>query len=256
MNRSVFCAALVVALVALSSLAPAAVVNITTTTGTSQDGMIYSNPGVPFPLSTFYPIIALGATGGPHDTVSLVQFDLSSVKATPGQVSKAELTLFTASSKAVNGTNLDPDALHPLTVDVSPITSTWNRNTVTWGTAPTHGSVATSFVTDGIGEFVTVDITSIVQGWLTNPASNRGLWLSGHSIQGSGPSNDASPFYAVAFNAGYVPGVGQNPPTFNVNPPTLAVTVPEPSTVVLGLLAVPCLAWACRRQLRRRASRS
>ena len=225
----------------------AVTVNVPTNQGTGQDGMIYANPGVPFPLSSFYSIIAVGATGGPHDTVALTMFDLSTVGLTSAQVSSATLTVYSASSKAVNATNLDPDANNPVTVDISAVTSAWNRASMTWATQPTHGPVETSFSVNALSQPFVVDITTLVKGWLDSPASNFGLWLSGHSIQGSGPNQDVSPFYAVAFNSGFQANTGQP----NANGPLLTINaVPEPATWLLMACAVPALAWARRRNLR------
>jgi hypothetical protein len=241
---------LICALCICASVSRAATYNIATNQGTGQDGMVYANTSVPFPLSTFYPVIAVGATGGPHDTVSLTQFDLSSVGATSAEVTSATLRVYSTSSKAVNATNLDPDASHPVEVGVSPITSGWNRAAVTWATRPSHGAVENTFAADALGEFFTVDVTDIVKGWLDTPASNFGLWLEATTIMGSGPNQDQSPFYAIAFNSGFLPsppgGLNDNAPLLTIN------TVPEPSTVVLSLLGVCVFGGRCLRRLRKK----
>ncbi len=253
MNCRVF-SSLIYALLIGTSVCRAATFSVESNDGSGQDGMIYSSPTVPFPLSTAYPIVALGKTGGAHDTVSLAQFDLTSVTATSAQVTSATLQLFSTSSKPVNATNLDPDASHSIEIAVSPITSTWNRASVTWATKPTHGAVETTFNVDGLGEFITVDVTDVVKDWLTTPASNFGLWLEGTTIMGSGPNQDQSPFYAVAFNSGFLASPPFGPGGPNVNGPLLTINaVPEPSTTLLALAAVPGLALVLA--LRRRNGR-
>ncbi len=215
--------------------------------------MVYANVSVPFPLSTFYSVIAVGATGGPHDTASLVQFDLSSVGATSAEVTSASMRLYSTSSQAVNATNLDPDVSHPIEVSVSPITSTWDRSTVTWATQPTHGALEATFHVDALGQYFNVDITDLVKGWLDTPAANFGVWLEATTVMGSGPGEDQSPFYAVAFNGGFMPSSAGGGP--NENGPLLTINaVPEPSTIILALIAAPVLVGAGVRRFRRKSN--
>ncbi|MGD9722550.1 MAG: DNRLRE domain-containing protein [Pirellulales bacterium] len=254
MSCRVYCS-LMCALLFASTTGEAATFSVETNQGSGQDGMIYSSPTVPFPLSTAYPVIATGATGGAHDVAALIQFDLSTVTATAADITSATLRVFSATSKSVNATNLDPDVAHPIEIAISPITSAWNRASVTWATQPTHGAVETTFSVDALGQFYTIDITDIVKDWKASPTPtpNFGLWLNPTTIMGSGPNQDQSPFYAVAFNSGFLASPPFGPGGPNVNGPLLTVNaVPEPSTLLLALAGavafVGRLAFVARRR--------
>jgi hypothetical protein len=220
--------------------------------------MIYAGPTVPFPLSTAYPVIALGkTTGGAHDTVSLAQFDLSGVTATAAEVTSATLRVFSTTSTVVNATNLDPDGGHAIEIAVSAITGTWNRANVTWsnfGVGSPHTVVVNTFEVDALGQFFTVDVTDIVKDWLDGSLTNNGLWLEATTVMGSGPSGTESPYYAVAFNSGFLPLPPFGPGGPNTNGPVLTINaVPEPATVALAVVALPALTWALMRSKRRKA---
>jgi hypothetical protein len=235
-----------------SGLCRADVIDILSNEGSGQDGLAYA--GIPAAaFSTAFSVVAVGkTTGAAHDTVSLIQFDLSGVTATSDQVTSATLTLFAVSSKVVNATNLDPDAAHPIEIAVSPVSGAWNRNSLSWLTKPAHGAVETTFQVDAINDFFTVDVTDLVKAWIDTPASNFGLWLEATTVMGSGPNGDASPFYAVAFNSGFETAANGGGP--NENAPQLTIAaVPEPASGLLVLVAAPALAWARARSARRRA---
>jgi hypothetical protein len=99
---------------------------------------------------------------------SLLQFDLSVLPSgtTAAQVSKATLRLY------VNRVNTAGS------VTVSPVSSAWTESAVTYATAPTVGSSFATFTDNNPGTFVSVDVTTLVQGWVTTPASNFGLALT------------------------------------------------------------------------------
>lgn len=99
---------------------------------------------------------------------AFIQFDLSSLPAgtTPSQISKATIRLF------VNRINTSG------VVNVSPVTSAWTESGVTYATIPSVGSTVASFTPAVANQFVTIDVTSLVQGWLTDPSSNFGIALS------------------------------------------------------------------------------
>jgi hypothetical protein len=99
---------------------------------------------------------------------AFIQFDLSSLPAgtTPSQISKATIRLF------VNRINTSG------VVNVAPVTSAWTESAVTYATIPSIGSTVASFTPVVANQFVTIDVTSLVQGWLTDPSSNFGLALS------------------------------------------------------------------------------
>ena len=103
----------------------------------------------------------------------------------------------------------------------------------------------TTFSVDGIEEAYVIDITSMVQSWLSTPASNFGLWLEGTTIVGSGENRTSSPFWAAAFKSGFNPSPPIGPGGVNnVNAPLLTITqVPEPASVLLAAAGIPLLAW-------------
>ena len=98
----------------------------------------------------------------------LLQFDLSLLPAgtTSAQISRAVLRIF------VN--RMDTPGL----VSVAPITSAWGEYSVTYQTIPAMGTVAQVFQVSQAGEFVAVDVTSLVQGWVSAPATNFGAALT------------------------------------------------------------------------------
>ena len=101
-------------------------------------------------------------------TTGLLQFDLTSLPAgtTAAQISKATLRLYTNR------------VLTTGSVSVSPITSPWLESAVTFATIPTTGAGATTFNVATANQFITVDITALVQSWINSPANNFGLALT------------------------------------------------------------------------------
>jgi hypothetical protein len=104
-------------------------------------------------------------------STALIQFDLSSLPAgtTASQIGKATLTVFV---NRINTAGL---------VTVQPVTSAWAESTVTYATIPTLGTMVASFTPASANQFITIDVTSLVQGWVTTPASNYGIALSAAS---------------------------------------------------------------------------
>ncbi len=125
-----------------------------------------------------------------NGSTALIQFDLSSLPAglQPSQVGHATATLF------VNRVNT------PGVVNMAPVTSSWSEFGVTYSTLPSLGATSASFTASAAGQFVTLDITSLVQGWITSPASNFGIALtsSAANIQLDSKENDQT---------GHTPGV-------------------------------------------------
>jgi hypothetical protein len=99
---------------------------------------------------------------------ALLQFDLSTLPAgiTASQVSRAILTVY------VNRVNAGG------AVTVSPVTSPWNELAVTFATIPAIGGSTAGFTAANAGVYVTLDVTALVQGWVTAPAGNNGLALA------------------------------------------------------------------------------
>src|SRR5450631_3307456 len=102
-----------------------------------------------------------------------LKFNLSGVPAGPS-VSKATLRLFV--DAVVTGGQFDVYNL--------PSTPSWSESTLKYNTPPPAlGASATgghpiTVSTSSFNTFVLIDITSTVQGWLTNPSSNNGVALA------------------------------------------------------------------------------
>lgn len=100
-------------------------------------------------------------------TTGLLRFGVSSTlpAITASDVVKATLFLYTNSVKATGK------------LSISPITSGWLEATVTTGTAPFIGLPVVTTNTFLKNEYLVVNVTSLVQDWITNPAANFGLAL-------------------------------------------------------------------------------
>ena len=122
-------------------------------------------------VSSSYPANNFGYQSNLHvnsTSTALIVFDLSSVPSATAssQISKATLWLYVnriSSSGAVS---------------LKPVTSTWNELAVIYNTIPALGSVMATFMPTVAQQFVAVDVTSLVQGWVTTPSSNYGIALS------------------------------------------------------------------------------
>ena len=103
-----------------------------------------------------------------NGNTALLQFNLATLPAgtTSSQVARATLTVFV---NRVNTGGL---------VNLAPVTSTWTELAVTDATIPSIGSSAASFTTANAGVYVTLDVTALVQDWITTPSTNFGLALS------------------------------------------------------------------------------
>lgn len=103
-----------------------------------------------------------------NGNTSLLQFDLTTLPTglTAGQISHATLTVF------VNRVNTGG------MVSLSPVTSAWSEPAVTYATIPSIGAPVNGFTAAIAGQYVTLDVTSLVQGWATAPATNFGFALS------------------------------------------------------------------------------
>jgi collagen type VII alpha len=99
---------------------------------------------------------------------ALLQFDLGTLPAgtTSSQIAHATLTLF------VNRVNAAGS------VTLSPATSAWSESSVTSTTAPSIGATSSIFLASAPGQYVTLDVTALVQGWVTTPATNFGFALT------------------------------------------------------------------------------
>jgi hypothetical protein len=103
-----------------------------------------------------------------HGSTTLLQFDLSLLPSgtTAANVSRAVLQLYV------------DRVTTPGVIEIAPVLGAWGESTVTYNTAPPIASPLAQLTVSQAGEFVAVDVTSLVQGWLNNPVQNFGLALS------------------------------------------------------------------------------
>jgi hypothetical protein len=104
-------------------------------------------------------------------SLTLLRFDLSLLPAgvTPASISRAVLQLYV------------DRVTTPGSVQIAPVLGPWGESTVTYNTQPTAGSPSAQLSVTQPGTFVAVDVTSLVQSWLSNPAANFGMALSSDS---------------------------------------------------------------------------
>ncbi len=98
----------------------------------------------------------------------LLQFDLATLPTgtTAAQISRATLRLY------VNRVDT------PGSITVSPVSSAWSEYAVTYSSLPAAGSSIGTVAVSQVGSYVTLDITTTVQSWLTSPTTNNGLALT------------------------------------------------------------------------------
>lgn len=108
---------------------------------------------------------------------SLIQIDLSRLNGlgvTPSQIQQATMVVFVNKSLVAGG------------IDVFEVTSPWSEGTATFGTQPTIGSAfATNIPVSAAGVYVTFDVTTLVQGWVTVPSANNGVAIKAAAAQPS-----------------------------------------------------------------------
>jgi hypothetical protein len=104
--------------------------------------------------------------GGGYTT--LLQFDLSLLPqgTTASQIQRAVLRVY---ANRVTTAGL---------ITLAPVTGSWGEYSVTYATQPAVGAPAGVVTVSQAGAFVAIDLTSIVQGWITSPATNNGVSLS------------------------------------------------------------------------------
>src|SRR5271170_5779483 len=120
---------------------------------------------------------------------ALLQFDLSTLPAgtTAAQVSRATLRLYC--------NRMDTAGL----VSVQPVGGAWGEYSVTFATLPSLGSAAQVVSVGQAGAYVAVDVTTLVQGWVSAPPSNNGLALTAGTavVQFDSKENDLTGHAAV-----------------------------------------------------------
>lgn len=114
-------------------------------------------------------LLQVGQTAGAGTTKAFVQFDLSALP--PGtsvtSVSRVNVVLWVNRIGTAG------------TIKVSQAGAAWTESGIISTNAPATGvQIATPTISAG-SSFVTVDVTSTFQGWLTTPASNFGIVVEG-----------------------------------------------------------------------------
>ncbi len=228
--------------VLMASSADASVINIQPDETASADTFLYQG-FVGTPSDAFFNFGNLGdqtpyknilgvskTTTSPsiHNTVALLQFDLSSLSAyTDSDIVSATLTL-----QATPGLGFyeDPSASWPVTIEAFAITGAWTESGVTWATQPSvGGSAYASQVVSGTSGAISFDLTQLVKDWKSGDVTNNGLELIQQlevKDTDTGRRVGATFFGASAGDPTYT-GSSSDRPLLQV------VTVPEPATLWL-----------------------
>ncbi len=114
---------------------------------------------------------------------ALAQFDLGTLPAgtTSAQIARATLRVYCNRADV------------PGTVLAELVGGAWTESSVTYTTLPALGATVQTAQVVGAGEFVTFDVTSAVQGWVSAPGTNYGLALvagTGTVVQFDSKEND------------------------------------------------------------------
>jgi hypothetical protein len=116
------------------------------------------------PANNFGALTTLNVGSG---SMALLRFDLSTLPAgiTSAKVIKANLVLYINRIGA------------PGAVEVQTIDNAWTEATVTAATAPVTSGPGSGLVVpvSSAGQFLALDVTNQVKGWIMNPASNSGF---------------------------------------------------------------------------------
>lgn len=119
------------------------------------------------PANNFGSVSTLNVGGG---ALALLRFDLSTLPAatTAAKVVKANLILYVNRIGSAGA------------VELQSVNSAWAESSVTAAATPALGGAGsgTTVPVSQAGQFISVDVTPQVKGWIANPASNNGLALT------------------------------------------------------------------------------
>ena len=137
------------------------------------DVLTYSNT----PSTNYGSYPSLFVQKGSITSNSYLKFNLSTLPS-GAAVNKATLRLFISQVAA------------PGSFDVYQLNNSWNESALTYSNAPSLGASATgghpvSFTSSSLNQFVQVDITPLVQGWVNGTISNNGVALALTSSTGA-----------------------------------------------------------------------
>jgi hypothetical protein len=120
---------------------------------------------------------------------ALLQFDLSTLPAgtTAAQVSRATLRLYCNRMDTAGS------------VSVQPVGGAWGEYSVTFATLPSLGGAAQTVSVTQAGAYVVVDVTALVQGWVSGTTANNGVALTAVTavLQFDSKENDLTGHAAV-----------------------------------------------------------
>jgi hypothetical protein len=215
--------------VGVASIAAADPVVIQPDEPQSNDVFVYQFlSNMNFNTGGFGALLATGRTTSGHDLRSFLQFDLTGVTLDPGEM--ATLNLFVGNT-ATAGFGVNPSPTAPVVTNVHRATGAFDESTATWATQPPFDAAAAASRTiDGINQWVSFDVTPLVQSWLANPGTNFGFAVGQQDVV----SNNG-PVVAV-----YDSAAGANKPFLEIAP------VPEPGAA--GLVVSCASAMLFRRK--------
>jgi hypothetical protein len=116
--------------------------------------------------------MTVGPLGSPSGlgNAALVQVDISRLLAlgvSSSQIQQATFTVYVHTVGVSGG------------LDLATLQSSWSESTATYNAAPTpSGAVQSNVPVSGSNGYVTFDITSVLQAWVTTPSSNNGLQIT------------------------------------------------------------------------------
>jgi len=114
--------------------------------------------------------------GTPVDIRSLIDFDLSNIP-NGATISSADLSLYSYDSPA-NGAHSPLSGSNASVINR--VTTPWDENTVTWNNQPavaTQNQVFLPASTNTIQDYLSIDVTNLVQDMIDNPNNSHGFRL-------------------------------------------------------------------------------
>lgn len=131
----------------------------------SADVLTYSNT----PNTNYGTYTSLFVQKGSVTSKSYIKFNLGTLPSGVN-VSKATLRLFVDQVAA------------PGSFDVYQLNGAWGESTLTYNNAPALGTSATgnhpiAFTSSTLNQFIVIDITALVQGWMNGSIANNGVAL-------------------------------------------------------------------------------
>lgn len=213
----------------------------TYTLGASQSSMAYSFlPG--WTMSGLYPGMIAPANTGPtsnHHMAAFLQYDVGSLVGSG--VSSADVTVATMRLYLVDneeaGFGANPTPETAVSIDFRTLGQAWVGSTLTWNnqpggaynpltTVPPGQLVGTISEIDSAGQWVELDVTSLLKSWLDDPSSNFGLRLTQSAQVRNG--DGVSVFPAIASH--------ENSLVEN-RPQLVVTTIPEPTTTLFAAIS-------------------